>query len=441
MGRIKLIILISSISLYSLNISAQEKWTLKDCVERAIEKNISIKNSRLDLMNSSENKKIAVGNFLPSFNLSGNHNWNTGLTQNITTGLLENQTTQNSSINMSIGVDVFNGLSNIRNLHRANLDVLAKKYQLEDMKEDISLLVANSYLQILFNKEQLNIQTSQLKVSQEELTIANERYNNGVIPKGDLYEIEANFAKAEQNLVIAENNYQISKISLAQLLLFRDSENFEIADENYEIPKTTILLKKAEEIYKEALKNRNDIKLANTNLEIAIKDQQISKSSALPSVGGYYSYNSRVIMDSPTSLKNQFDLNAGESIGLQINIPILNGLTTRTNIRKSKLNVLRIRNFLDQTKLDLENTINQSLNDAQGALKAYEAAKKTNLARETAYNYAKERFENGAMNTINFLQAQQLFETSQSDLIKAKYDYIFKIKVLEFYFGIPNLYL
>jgi len=441
MGRIKLIILISSISLYALNISAQEKWTLKDCVERAIEKNISIKNSRLDLMNSSENKKIAVGNFLPSFNLSGNHNWNTGLTQNITTGLLENQTTQNSSVNMSVGLDVFNGLSNIRRLHRANLDVLAKKYQLEDMKENISLLVANSYLQILFNKEQLNIQISQLKVSKEELTIANERYNNGVIPKGDLYEIEANFAKAEQNLVIAENNYQISKISLAQLLLFRDSENFEIADENYEIPKTDILLKKAEEIYKEALKNRNDIKLANTNLEIAIKDQQISKSSALPSVGGYYSYNSRVIMDAPTSLKNQFDLNAGESVGLQINIPILNGLTTRTNIKKSKLNVLRSRNLLDQTKLDLENTINQSLNDAQGALKAYEAAKKTNLARKTAYNYAKERFENGAMNTINFLQAQQLFEASQSDLIKAKYDYIFKIKVLEFYFGIPNLYL
>ena len=441
MGRIKLIILISSISLYTSNISAQEKWTLKDCVERAIEKNISIKNSRLDLMNSSENKKIAVGNFLPSFNLSGNHNWNTGLTQNITTGLLENQTTQNSSVNMSVGLDVFNGLSNIRRLHRANLDVLAKKYQLEDMKENISLLVANSYLQILFNKEQLNIQISQLKVSKEELTIANERYNNGVIPKGDLYEIEANFAKAEQNLVIAENNYQISKISLAQLLLFRDSENFEIADENYEIPKTDILLKKAEEIYKEALKNRNDIKLANTNLEIAIKDQQISKSSALPSVGGYYSYNSRVIMDAPTSLKNQFDLNAGESVGLQINIPILNGLTTRTNIKKSKLNVLRSRNLLDQTKLDLENTINQSLNDAQGALKAYEAAKKTNLARKTAYNYAKERFENGAMNTINFLQAQQLFEASQSDLIKAKYDYIFKIKVLEFYFGIPNLYL
>lgn len=442
MGRgIRIAVITIGIFLYTLNLSAQETYTLKDCIERAIEKNISIKNSRLDLLNSSENKKTAVGNFLPSFNLSGNHSWNTGLTQNITTGLLENQTTENSSINMSVGIDVFNGLANIRRLHRANLDVLAKQYQLEDMKEDISLLVANSYLQILFNKEQLSIQESQLKVSQEELAITQERFNNGVIPRGDLYEIEANLAKAEQNLVVAQNNHHISKMSLAQLLLFSDVEKFEIADQDYKIPETAILNKSADEIFQKALKNRNDIKLAKTNLKIAIKDQQISKSAILPTMSGYYSYNSRVIIDSPTSLKNQFDLNAGESIGLQLNIPILNGLTTRTNIKKSKLNVLRNKNILDQTKLDLENTINQSLNDAEGALKAYEAAKKTNIARETAYKYAKERFENGAMNTINFLQAQQLFEASQSDLIKSKYDYIFKIKVLEFYFGIPNLYL
>jgi|TARA_B110000240_G_scaffold189107_1_gene228704 outer membrane protein len=440
MGGIKLAILTISILFFNIDINAQERYTLKECVQRAIEKNISIKNSRLDLLNSSENKKIAIGNFLPSFNFSGNHNWNSGLTQNITTGILENQTTQNSSVNMSVGLDIFNGLSNIRRLHRANLDVLARKYQLEDMKEDISLLVANSYLQILFNKEQLNIQKSQLKVSKEEQVIANERYNSGVIPKGDLYEIEANFAKAEQNLINAENNYQISKMSLAQLLLFSDTESFEISDEDYDIPTTNILERNVDDIFKQALLYRNDIKLAKTNLDIALKDQQISNSAALPSIAGYYSYNSRVIIDAPTSLKNQFDLNAGESVGLQINIPVLNGLTTRTNIKRSKINVMRSQNLLDQTKLDLENTINQSLNDAKGALKAYQAAKKTKLARETSYDYAKERFENGALNTINFLQAQQLFETSQSDLIRSKYDYIFKIKVLEFYFGIPNLY-
>ncbi len=426
---------------FSFSSFAQEKLSLKDCIERAIEKNISIKNSSLDLLNTTENKKTAIGNFVPSFNINGNHSWNTGLTQNITTGILENQTTENSSINMSVAVDVFNGLANIRRLHRANLDLLAKKYQLEDMKEDISLLVANSYLQILFNKEQLDVQKSQLKISQEELKNAKEKFNNGVIPEGNLFEIEANLALSEQNVIMAENSYQLSKLSLSQLLMFEDSNNFDIADDNYEIPQTDILSKDAKEILEEAMKNRNDIKLAETNLEIAIKDQQISKSALLPSASAFYSYNSRVIMDAPTSLKSQFDLNAGESIGLQLNIPIINGWSSRAGIKKSKLNVLRNKNLLDQTKMDLENTIYQALNDAKGAMKSYEAAKKSEIARKTAYEYAKERFENGALNTINYFQAQQLFETAQSELIKAKYDYIFKIKVLEFYFGIADFSL
>ena len=426
---------------FSFSSFAQEKLSLKDCIDRAIEKNISIKNSSLDLLNSTENKKTAIGNFIPSFNINGNHSWNTGLTQNITTGILENQTTENSSMNMSVTVDVFNGLANIRRLHRANLDLLAKKYQLEDMKEDISLLVANSYLQILFNKEQLDVQKSQLKISEEELRNAKEKFNNGVIPEGNLFEIEANLALSEQNVIMAENGYQLSKLSLSQLLMFGDSDNFDIADDNYEIPQTDILNKDAKEILEEAMKNRNDIKLAETNLEIAIKDQQISKSALLPSASAYYSYNSRVIMDAPTSLKSQFDLNAGESIGLQLNIPIINGWSSRAGIKKSKLNVLRSKNLLDQTKMDLENTIYQALNDAKGAIKSYEAAKKSEIARKTAYEYAKERFENGALNTINYFQAQQLFETAQSELIKAKYDYIFKIKVLEFYFGIPDFSL
>ena len=426
---------------FSISSIAQEKLSLKECINRAIEKNISIKNSSLDLLNSSENKKTAIGSFLPSLNINGNHSWNTGLTQYITTGILENQTTENSSINMSVGIDVFNGLSNIRRLHRANLDLLAKKYQLEDMKEDISLLVANSYLQILFNKEQLDVQKSQLKISQEELNNAKEKFNNGVIPEGNLFEIEANLALSEQNVIMAENSYQLSKLSLSQLLMFGDSDNFDIADENYEIPQTDIINKSAKEILEEAMKNRNDIKLAETNLEIAIKDQQISRSTLLPSATAFYSYNSRVIMDAPTSLKSQFDLNAGESIGLQLNIPILNGWSSREGIKKTKLNVIRSKNLLEQTKMDLENTIYQALNDAKGAMKSYEAAKKSEIARKTAYEYAKERFENGALNTINYFQAQQLFETSQSELIKAKYDYIFKIKVLEFYFGIPDFSL
>ena len=140
----------------------QEKWTLEMSVKRAIDENISIKQSELDYVDSEINRKNAVGNFIPNINIGSSHSWNVGLNQNITTGLLENITTQFSSMNLNLGVDIYNGLKNIKQLHLANLRILSSQYQLADMKENISLLVANSYLQILFNKEFIKIQKSQL---------------------------------------------------------------------------------------------------------------------------------------------------------------------------------------------------------------------------------------------------------------------------------------
>ena len=135
----------------------------------AVEKNISIKQSILDIENAAVDKSNAIGNFLPNFNAQSSHSWNVGLNQNITTGLLENLTTQFSSMGASIGMDIYNGLQNFNRLHRANLNILAKRYQLDDMIDDTKLLVANSYLQVLFNSEILNSQKSQLIVAKEQL--------------------------------------------------------------------------------------------------------------------------------------------------------------------------------------------------------------------------------------------------------------------------------
>ena len=148
---------------------AQEPWTLEACVERALEMNISIKQSQLDYVNSEIEKKGAIGNFLPNVNVGGNHSWNVGLNQNITTGLLENVTTQFSSMNLNLNVDLYNGLQNVKRLHRANLSLLASQYQLEDMAENVALLVANSYLQVLFSKEALAAQKLQLEITKREL--------------------------------------------------------------------------------------------------------------------------------------------------------------------------------------------------------------------------------------------------------------------------------
>ena len=437
--KINLFILTISLCIYSLNVSAQKKWTLQECIERSIEKNISIKQAEIDLIITKEDKKTAIGNFLPSLNLGATHSWNVGLNQNITTGILENMTTRSGAVNANVGLDLFKGLQNIQQLYRANLSVLASQYQLADMKEDIALLVANSYLQILFNKENLTMQKLQLNIANEELVIAKERLNSGIIPKGDVLAIEANVATMEQKLLSAENNYTLSKISLAQLLLL-PIQNFEIKEPLSLKEDLSILNTDVTKIYEVALTNRNDIKLARTNLKIAKKDLNISKGALLPTLSGFYSYNSRVLFDTQASFSNQFDLNAGQNFGVQLSIPIFNKMYNNNIVRKSKLAVKKTEYALNQTKLDLENTVNQAYTDANGSFKAFQAAEKTLEAQKLAYEYAKERFNNGGLNAFNFLEARQRYESSQSELIKTKYDYLFKLKVLEFYFGGPTIY-
>jgi outer membrane protein len=450
---------------------SQEPWTLEACVNRALEMNISIKQSQLDYVNSEIDKKGAIGNFLPNLNVGGSHSWNVGLNQNITTGLLENVTTQFSSMNLNVNVDLYNGLQNVKRLHRANLSLLASQYQLEDMSENVALLVANSYLQVLFSKEALAAQKLQLDITQRELERTKKLISSGVIPKGDIYEVEASLASQEKSVVDAQNAFYLSKISLAQLLLIDDYENFKIANEKYDIPVSDILSKTPTEIFSYAVENKKDIKLIETNVEIAKKDLEISKALSQPRLSAFYSYSSRIgysdrivptgeldfrtigvvegtgqnvvapypvyETQNPLSFSKQFDLNAGQNFVIRLSITILNNFSTKNNIQRSKINILRSVNSLEQKKLDLENTVNQSYNDAKGAIKAYQASVKLLAARKQAFEYASDKFEVGTMNSFDFSQAKQRYELAQFELIRTKYDYIFKLKVLEFYFGVP----
>lgn len=428
------LLLLTICSLKSVN--GQDIYTLKECIYRGIEKNISIKNSLIELKLSEADRLSVVGDFLPNINISANNSWSSGLTQDITTGLFADQILQSANGSLSVGVDLYNGLSNIKNLQRASLIKQSNKLQTEKIKEDISLLIVNSYLQILFNNENVNIQNRQLNVAQEELKIAKEKHINGIISKGDLLEIEANLAKKEENLIVAKNNLLLSKISLAQILLIDDISNFDINYDEFELPNSVILTKDPQDIFNTALNKISDVKIAEKNLQIAKKNKELAYTIIQPSVSAFYSYNSRVLFGDSESVKTQFDENIGKTYGLQLSIPVFNNLNTQTNIKKSKLNILKSENLLHQAKLDLENLIYQSLKNAQGASKTFEASIKTFQARETAYDYAKERFKNGAINTLDFLQIQKQFENAQSELIKSKYDYVFKIKVLEFYYGI-----
>lgn len=412
--------------------------SLQDAVDLAIEKNINIKQSELNVKNSELNRSDAIGNFLPNIGASANHQWNIGRGVNVTTNIIEEITTQFSSGNINIGLPIYSGSRNVYQLHRANLELLASKYQLEDIKDDIKLFVANSYLQIMFNSEILEVQKSQLEITKVEYERTKDLIESGIFSPRQIFEIEANLASQEQSVVTADNNYRDAKLNLAQILLIDDYESFDIAYEDFSIPFSNILDKNPKEILEKALTFRNDIKLAETNISIAEKDIKISKSFQIPSITSFYSWNTRIsYLDMAPSFEDQFDLNKGQTYGLTLNIPIFQGKAIRNNIERTKVNLDRLKYQYDQEKLNLENTINQAYFDLIGAIKLYEASNKTVKSLENAFEDASNQFLIGSINSFDFIQSKQRYEAAVSDNVRAKFDYIFRLKVLEFYFGLP----
>jgi outer membrane protein len=429
-----------------------KKWTLEECVRYAVENNISIKQTELDSKTAAIDRKGAIGNFLPSLNANASHSWNIGLNQDITTGLLRNQTTQFTSAGASVGVDIYKGLQNQNALRKANLTMVAAKYQLIKMQEDIALNVANAFLQVLFNKENLKVQKEQLAINEKQLVRSQELVAAGTIPRGDLLDVKATVASNNQKVIAADNALLISKLSLSQLLQLKDFENFDIVDGTDAKDENNILSQTPIAIYDRAKENRTELKIAKTNLEIAEKNVAIAKGGYQPTLQGFYSFNSRVSYADipafdgmgniigtkrPAPFFDQFDRNKGQSFGAQLSIPVFNGFSARNNVERSKVSLEKSKIALEQQELDLQRNVYTAFADAKGALKAHESSLVALESRQEAYNYAKEKYAVGLMNSFDFNQSQTLLSNAQSEVLRTKYDYIFKIKIVEFYFGIP----
>lgn len=424
--------------LIGFQLSAQsKKWTLEECVDYAIQNNISVKQSELDLKSSDIDKLEAVGGFLPSLSGNANYSINTGASINPVTNQFQNQTFKSFSASANSGVMLFNGLANWKTLQRAKLNKIANSYRLDKMKDDIALSVANSYLQILFNKEQLKVQKNQNLITKENIKRTQELIDAGLLPAGDIFELQATDATQEQQIVATENTLLIAKIGLCQTLLIEDFANFDISDEVIDLPMTNITNESQEAILEKAKESVNDVKIAMANLEVAKKDVSLSRSSYLPTLSGFFGYNTRWAESTPYNFIDQLTLFDGTGVGLQLSVPILNGFATRGRVQRAKINQERSEFQLKQAELDLERNVYQAYNDVINAKKSYEAAQKTLEARKQSFNFSKERFDVGLMNSFDFSQSTLAFENAQSEVLRTKYDYLFRTKILEFYFGIP----
>jgi outer membrane protein len=339
---------------------------------------------------------------------------------------------------------LFDGLRNVHRINRAKLNAIASQYRLDDLKEDIKLSVANAYLQILSNKETLKVFRAQYAVTEQDLKRTRELVDAGVVARGDQLEIEATAANQQQQIINTENLVLISRINIAQLLQITDYENFDIADEEFDIPPSDILDNSPKAIFDKALTFRNEIKFSQSNVDLAEKDLEIAKGARYPTLGAFFNYNTRYsdqtrdpVTGQKIGFKDQLWINDGISYGAQLNIPIFNGFSIRNSIARSQIDVEKAKLQLEQDKLDLETSINQAYVDVKSFAAAYEAAQKTLEARRLAYDYSKERFDVGLMNAFDFSQAQSRVDNAEAELVRTKYDYIFRLKILEFYFGLP----
>lgn len=419
---------------------SQTYWTLEKCIAYALENNISIKQSEFDLQTTEVDKLQAKGAFLPSLNGNVTYSLNEGKNINPVTNQYENTFFQSASGGVSVEMTLFAGLQNWRRLKQAELNKIALQYNLNKMKDDVSLMIINAYLDILSNKEQVKRLKLQLETSKENLQRTRDLIQVGSLPQGDIYEAESQVLTQEQQIIATENALFISKMGLAHLLLLKDYQDFDIADTSLEIPDTDILSKTPAQIFEKAKEVIQDIKIAELNVDLAENNLKIARSAYSPRISAQWGYNSRWTKNQLQDFWSQLDANKGMYAGVSLSVPIFNGFSTTSNVKRQKINLLKSKWNKEQVMQTTEKNIYQAYTDASNAKKLFEATEKTLQAKQQSYTYAKERHSVGLMNTFDFNQAKYQYENSENENIRAKYQYIFKIKILQYYFNGMEFY-
>lgn len=416
-----------------------KKWTLEECVTYALENNISVKQAQNTLLSNDQDVVATKGNFLPSLSANMGHSLTLGNAE-LFPGQFVDRTSNATNIGLNLNQTIFDGFRNTFLYKQAQLTRETNELELNRIRDDISLSVANFYLNVLFNKENLETARSQVEFSEKQLKQVKDLVDAGVQPKANIYDAEATLANDEQSVTIAENNYRLSLLSLSQALQLPfngfDVEIIEIND-----PAAELMYADVEPVLNYALVNRNEVKVAEKIIEGAELSTELSKSNYYPTVTAGYGFGSNAfftnLQDTEATFFDQLNDQKSHSFRVNVSIPIFSRYQNKTNVAKSLINEERNKLNLDQAKLTIESNVQRAFTDAQASLKSYQAAKKSLAAQELAFVNSQERYNIGAMNTFDLEQTRIRLINAQSGLINAKYDFVFKTKILDFYIGKP----
>lgn len=423
----------------------QEAWTLEDCILYAFENNISIKQQVIAAEYNSNILKQSRMDVLPNLNAGTSQGLSFGHSLDFTTYEFVDEQVSSTSINLSSSVTLFDGMQKRNTIQRNDFDLRASLQNLEKLKNDIALGIATYYLQILFNRELLEVARNQHEITLQQVVRTLKLVEAGSLARGALLEIQAQAAAEELNVINTENSLNLSYLDLIQLLDLDSVGNFEIVIPEFEdIVRDPIILTVGS-VYQEALAVMPQIRGAEFELESSYESLSIAQGARIPSVTFNANWNTGY-SDAVTNPRNQLEDytfsdqiadNSRTSLSLGLNIPIFSGWMVNTNISNAKLNVNNYRLQLETTKNNLYKAIQQAHADAIAARKKYLATEEALTAMEESFKYTEEKFEVGLVNTVDYNTEKNRLTTTQSDLLQAKYDYIFKMKILDFYRGNP----
>ncbi|MEY4876786.1 MAG: hypothetical protein RL708_1935 [Bacteroidota bacterium] len=431
---------------------AQSVWNLQQCVKYAIENNLQLKQNMVNQKIARVNYNQAQLAYLPSLTGDATQYFSFGRSLNVTSNSYESSTSVSSNtFSLNSSIPLFAGLTKMSQLKQTELDWQASGYDAEKMKNDIALNVAAYYLSSFNAWEQLKIMKHQIEISELQKIQTQKLIKAGAMAEISIKDVEATVANDAMNIVSAQNNYDVAILNLKRLMNIDVSQSVNIDTTNQNISfQTAEADMDFNRTYSTAFTQQPAIKSQQLKLKSAQRNIQYYKGALLPTLSlfgslrtSYSSAAKNIIgldangnfITEKIKFENQIDKNYGKSVGFDLSIPINNGFQARSALRRSQLQAINAKLNLQIAEKQLQQDIAQALLNVKAAAAKQEAAKAVALAQQSAFDANTKKYDAGVINFFDFNTSKNNLTKALSDETNAKYDYLFKIKILDFYQG------
>lgn len=433
----KILISLSLMAIYSSNFQAQESWNLERCIKHAIEHNLSIKQKEAAKTQSEVELHTAQWSRLPNLNGNVGQSFNFGRALQAD-NTYENRNTRNTNFSLGTNIPLFTGLQIPNNIALSKLNLKAATEDLEKAKEDISIQVASYFLQVLFNEELAKVAENQVQLSQEQLDRKIAFFKNGKASEAEVLEAKSRLAQDELSVVQAKNNYLLALLDLSQLLELPSPENFQV--ETPQIENLSVNLSLPEEIYTQAMMNKPAIKAAQYRVLGAEKSIRIAQSAFYPQlsfgagIGTNYYHLSGM---ENASFSSQWEQNMNKYLQLSLSFPLFNRFQTRNRVKSARIQHTALSWQLEESKKALYKEIQQAYYNAIASESKYKSSQSATESAEASFRLMSEKYANGKATATEYNEMRTIWMKALSEGIQAKYDFVYRSKILDFYKGVP----